>query len=101
MKYWLVMLESEQLEVWSESECEYRLMKCEYYGARPFWQRVCPLSPPDPANPQPPEVGKIVPYKKAKIGRHFALILELFCEQGQEKFKGIDILTHQQIIAPI
>ena len=45
---WLVKTNSKKFEVWSETEYRDRLLKCEYYGARPFWQKIRKLSPPTP-----------------------------------------------------
>ncbi len=36
--YWLIQTHTNQLQIWTEREYRARLMKCEYYGAKPFWQ---------------------------------------------------------------
>jgi hypothetical protein len=99
--YWLVKTNSNQLEIWSESEQQFRLMKCEYYGAKPFWENIRKISPPGPDQHPPVEVGEVIPYRQSKIGKHFAVIIELFYDQGQKKFKGIDIFTRKKIVAPV
>lgn len=36
--YWLIQTHSNHLQIWTEREYQIRVMKCEYYGAKPFWQ---------------------------------------------------------------
>ncbi len=98
---WLIKTNAEQLEVWSESEYQNRLMKCEYYGARPFWEKIRRLTPPNPDQEVKYDVGEIIPYKRSSIGKRFAVIVELFSEAGQNKFLGIDIETKNKIVSPI
>ncbi len=98
---WLVKTNSQQLEVWSESEYRNKLMKCEYYGARPFWQKIRKLAPPGPEQQINYSVGEIIPYKLTSIRKGFAVIIELFNEAGQPKFLGIDIDSKSKVVAAI
>ena len=98
---WLVKTNSKQFEVWSDSEYQNRLMKCEYYGARPFWQKVRKLVPPGPEEEVCYTVGEIIPYRRTSIGKQFAVIIELFTEAGQIKFMGFDIETKNKIVSAI
>ena len=98
---WLIKTNSKQLEVWSESEYQNRLMKCEYYGARPFWQKARKLAPPLPGDEVRYRIGEIIPYKRSSIGKRFAVIVKLFTEAGQNKFLGIDIENKSKIVSPI
>lgn len=98
---WLVRTNTKELEVWSESEYENRLMKCEYYGARPFWKKIRKLIPPSSNQEIHYKVGEIIPYKRSIIGKHFAVIIELFTEAGQSKFLGIDIETKNRVVEPV
>jgi hypothetical protein len=99
--YWLIKTNSKKLEVWSESEYKNKLMKCEYYGARPFWQKIRELSPPSPNQQLNYSVGEIIPYKLSSIGKRFAVIIELFIEAGQPKFLGIDIDNKNKVVEAI
>lgn len=98
---WLVKINSKQLEVWSESEYRNKLMKCEYYGARPFWKNIRELSPPNPDQKVNYSVGEIIPYRLSSIGKRFAVIIELFNDAGQLKFMGIDIDNKSKVVAAI
>lgn len=98
---WLVKTNAKKLEVWSESEYKNRVLKCEYYGARPFWQKIRALSPPNPGQELNYTVGEIIPYKFSSLGKRFAVIIELFNESGQAKFLGIDIDNKKRIVAAI
>ncbi len=101
---WLVRTNSEQLEVWSDTEYNHRLMKCQYYGARPFWEKIRSLVPPSPDDTLKYDIGEIIPYKrsaKSSLGKRFAVIIELFTEAGQTKFLGIDIETKNKIISQV
>jgi len=95
---WLVKMNSRQYEVWSEAEYQNRLMKCEYYGARPFWLKARKLAPVKQKNAGY-SPGDIIPYKKSSIGKRFAVIIELFTEAGQHKFLGIDLETKKKIVS--
>ncbi len=98
---WLVKTRAKTLEVWSDSEYESWMMKCEYYGATPFWKKVRKLD--RPATDQKPHysIGEVIPYKKSVIGKHFAVIIKLFTESGQKKFLGIDIETKTKVVASV
>lgn len=98
---WLVKTSEKQLEVWSDDEYQHRLRKCEYYGARPFWQKVTRLSPPDPGTEVRYSIGEVIPYKRPSLGRRFAVIVDLFKESGQQKFLGIDIENKNRIISSV
>jgi len=98
---WLVKTNSKKLEVWSESEYRNKLMKCQYYGARPFWKEVRELSPPSPDQQVKYSIGEIIPYNKSSFGKKFAVIIELFNESGQTKFLGIDIDSKNKVVAAI
>ncbi|HNP08038.1 MAG TPA: hypothetical protein PKN99_10450 [Cyclobacteriaceae bacterium] len=101
---WLIKTNSKQLEVWSDTEYKQRLMKCEYYGARPFWEKIRSLAPPSPDETLKYDVGEIIPYRrsaKSSLGKRFAVIIELFTEAGQTKFLGIDIETKSKIISQV
>lgn len=98
---WLVKTNEKQLEVWSEAEYKNKLMKCEYYGARPFWQKIRKLSPPNPNQEVNYSVGEIIPYKLSTIGKRFAVIIEIFSEAGQPKFLGIDIDNKNKVVDAI
>lgn len=98
---WLVKTNSKQLEVWSESEYKNRVLKCEYYGARPFWQKIRALAPPSPEQKVNYTVGEIIPYKFSSLGKRFAVIIELFTESGQTKFLGIDIDNKNRVVAAV
>ncbi len=97
---WLVRTNA-KLEVWSDSEYQSRLRKCEYYGARPFWEKIRRLAPPDPKEKVSYSVGEIIPYKRPSVGKRFAVIIELFTESGQNKFLGIDIENKNRIISSV
>jgi hypothetical protein len=98
---WLVKTNSKQFEVWTESEYQNRLMKCEYYGARPFWQKAMRLAPPQPGGEIRYNLGEIIPYKRSSIGKRFAVIVELFSHAGKQMFTGIDIETKRKIVSTI
>ena len=98
---WLVKTNSKKFEVWSETEYRDRLLKCEYYGARPFWQKIRKLSPPTSDKEVNYSVGEIIPYKLSTIGKRFAVIIELFSEAGQNKFLGIDIDNKNRVVAVV
>jgi len=101
---WLIKTNSKQLEVWSDTEYKLRLMKCEYYGARPFWEKIRSLAPPSPDETLKYDIGEIIPYRrstKSSMGKRFAVIIELFTEAGQTKFLGIDIETKSKIISQV
>ncbi|MGE0588692.1 MAG: hypothetical protein AB7O48_08965 [Cyclobacteriaceae bacterium] len=97
---WLVKT-NEDLEVWSETEYRTRVMKCEYYGARPFWQKIRKLSPPISEDVLKYDVGEVIPYKPSSLGKRFAVIVKLFTEAGQNKFLGIDIENKRKVISSI
>lgn len=101
---WLIKINSKHLEVWSDMEYKHRLMKCEYYGARPFWEIIRRLTPPNPNETIKYDIGEIIPYKrssKSSLEKQFAVIIELFTEAGQTKFLGIDIKTKNRIISQV
>ena len=101
---WLVRINSKRLEVWSDTEYQQRLMKCEYYGARPFWEDIRSLAPPGPNDKVRYDVGEIIPYKRSPrslLGKRFAVIIKLFTEAGQAKFLGIDIETKNKIVSQV
>lgn len=98
---WLVKTNTKQFEVWSDDEYQSRLRKCEYYGARPFWEKIRKLSPPDPSAEVRYGIGEIIPYKRPSIGRRFAVIVDMFKESGQQKFLGIDIENRNKIISAV
>lgn len=98
---WLIKTNSKQFEVWSDAEYQNRLMKCEYYGARPFWKKARKLAPPNPGEEIRYRIGEIIPYKMSAIGKRFAVIVDLFKESGQRKFLGIDIESKNKIISSI
>lgn len=98
---WLVKTNSRQFEVWSESEYRNKVLKCEYYGARPFWQKIRQLSPPNPGQEINYSVGEIIPYRLSSIGKRFAVIIELFTESGQTKYLGIDIDNKEKVVAAV
>lgn len=75
-------------------------MKCEYYGAKPFWKNLMKITPPK-SNHAQSKVGEVVPYAQSTFGKHFAVILELFFDKGQKKFKGIDLKTREKVVAPL
>ncbi|GAB1445666.1 MAG: hypothetical protein KF860_16850 [Cyclobacteriaceae bacterium] len=101
---WLIKINATQFEVWSDSEHKHRLMKCEYYGATPFWEKIRILAPLSPNDTVKYDVGEIIPYKHSStssFGKRFAVIIKLFTEAGQAKFLGIDIETKSKIVSQI
>ena len=89
---WLIRTNSKQLEVWSDTEYKHRLMKCEYYGAKPFWEKIRSLAPPNPEETVKYDVGEIIPYNrsaKSALGKRFAVIIELFTKQAKPSFWGL------------
>ena len=100
MVYWLVKTNADQLEIWTEAEQQFRQMKCEYYGAKPFWKNLMKITPQRSAYSKC-KVGEVIPYAKSTVGKHFAVILELFSDKGQKKFRGIDLQTQEKVVAPL
>lgn len=98
---WLVKTKTQRFEVWSDAEYQNRLRKCQYYGARPFWEKVRKLTPPDPDETVRYRIGEIIPYKRSSFGARFAVIIDLFTESGQNKFRGIDIDNRNPVVSPI
>jgi hypothetical protein len=96
---WLV--KTDKLEVWTESEYRTKKMKCEYYGAKPFWKKIRRLDPPTQESEVKYSIGEIIPYSKSAIEKHFLVIVKLFQEAGEPKLEGIDIHTKMKVIAPI
>lgn len=38
--HWLVKTNLNEFEVWTDATHSMMVKKCEYYGAKPFWQEV-------------------------------------------------------------
>ena len=98
---WLVKTNAQQFEIWSESEYQNRLSKCQYYGARPFWKKVRMLAPPEPNKEIHYRIGEVIPYKRSTLGDRFAVIIKLFTESGRRKFLGLDIENRKQVVSPV
>ena len=98
---WLIRTRAKKLEVWSDTEYQSRLFKCEYYGARPFWKKIRKLDPPSHNEKPSYSIGEVIPYKRSALSKRFAVIIDLFTESGQLKYLGIDIENKNQVIAPI
>ena len=98
---WLVKTNAHQFEIWSETEYQNRLSKCQYYGARPFWKNVRRLTPPDPKEEIQYRIGEVIPYRRSTLEERFAVIIKLFTEAGRRKFMALDIENRKQVISPV
>jgi hypothetical protein len=43
---WLVKIDQDKFEVWSDKEYSMMKQKCEYYGAKPHWVEIRQLENP-------------------------------------------------------
>ncbi len=99
--HWLVKINLSEFEIWTEARYAMMIQKCEYYGAKPFWQEIRKLELRPSTRNHRWEPGEIVPY--AKIGRFekYAVITELLKYKGTSSFKGFDIFSRIPVLSPI
>ena len=60
--YWLIKTDLNQLEIWSDIQCSMMVRKCEYYGAKPFWQKIRELEVATIKNNFSADLGELVSY---------------------------------------
>ena len=98
--YWIVKINFKEFEIWTEAKYAMMMKKCEYYGARPFWQEIKKIESHSNNKTFRWEPGEVVPYFETEHAR-FAIITELLNYKGKLSFKGFDITSKVPVLFPI
>lgn len=98
---WLVKISLKEFEIWSDAKYHMMVKKCEYYGAKPFWQIIRKLDSHSKSKKYRWEPGEIVPYFEAEHTERFAIITELLNYKGILSFKGFDVTSRVPVLFPI
>jgi hypothetical protein len=101
MMYWLVKINLNEFEIWTDAQYSIMLQKCEYYGAKPFWQDIKKIESRSSDINYRWEPGEIVPYSQPEQAQRFAIITELLNFKGIHSFKGFDIVSRVPVLSPI
>ena len=99
--YWLVKISLKEFEIWTDAKYHMMVKKCEYYGAKPFWQEIKKLESHSNSKNFRWEPGEIVPYQEAEHVQRFAMITELLNIKGILSFRGFDISSRVPVLFPI
>jgi len=97
---WLVKLGRHEFEIWTESKYSMMVKKCEYYGAKQFWQTIRKLDGHSEMKYRW-EPGEIVPYFESEQAKRFAVITELLNYKGILSFKGFDVASKLPVFFPV
>jgi len=98
---WLVKLGRHEFEIWTESKYSMMVKKCEYYGAKQFWQTIRKLGDHTESKKYKWEPGEIVPYYESEHAQRFAVITELLNYKGTLSFKGFDVANRLPVLFPV
>lgn len=101
MMYWSVKISLNEFEIWTDAQYTMMIKKCEYYGAKPFWEEIRKLEFHTNGKVYRWEPGEIVPYIQAEHSKRFAIITELLNYKGIRSFKGFDIVNRVPVLFPV